>query len=333
MAGALGRIVGMVSGKDTMPECAQSQAIADMLPLFPRGLAHKQRWIMQVVAGFFDESTDDETHGQCYSIAGFVGSQWATAVLEMHWKPLLEKYDIDYFKASELNAGEGQFKKFRDNPDAKAWAPFSDREKEFFRVIKTEFTNVITNARDIFGIGVALVLPDYYRLREESPLAKKNLLTPYHLCAQTVLMEAGMIMYETNNELAPSNRALLKPVFDSHEQYSGRMKMAFDTFCEKNPNSSTYLLPPDYEDEKFYLTLQAADNLAYESRRYLLHQHFGSPAAPRRSMTEMLEQGSVVRLYKLDYRSLKIIAESQTADRLPIDPVQDAKLSEMESPD
>lgn len=287
---------------------------------------------MQVAVGFFDESTDDETHGQCYAVAGFLGSQWATAALEMEWRPLLDKYEIDYFKASELNAGEREFKKFRDDPNAKEWAPFSDREKEFFKGIKADFTSVITNARDILGIGVALVLPDYYRLREENPLAKKNLLTPYHLCAQTMLMEAGMMMYETNKELAPSSRALMKPVFDSHEQYSGRMKMAFDTFRVKNPNSSTYLLPPDYEDEKVYLTLQAADNLAYESRRYLLHRHFGTPSEPRRAMTELLNQGSVVRLYKLDYRSLKIIAESQTADRLPINPVQDINLTDMGNP-
>ncbi len=132
---------------------------------------------MQVAVGFFDESTDDETHGQCYAIAGFLGSQWATAVLEMEWKPLLNKYEIHYFKASELNAGEGEFKKFRDNPNVKEWLPFSERKRNF-KEIKTDFTSVITNARDILGIGVALVLPDYYRLREENPLAKKKSAHP-----------------------------------------------------------------------------------------------------------------------------------------------------------
>jgi hypothetical protein len=171
---------------------------------------------MYLVAGYFDESYDDETRGQCYTVAGLIGSQSAMLALAMKWRDLNEKWNIDYFKASELNAGEGQFKKFRDDPRADCWMPFSGREKELFREIKREYTDLIVGAEGTFGIGACLILPDYWKLKRENDLAKKWLLHPYHQCAQIVLMEAGMQMSEFNRTSSPDETAFLKPIFDSH---------------------------------------------------------------------------------------------------------------------
>lgn len=244
---------------------------------------------MYLVAGYFDESYDDETHGQCYTIAGLFGSQTATTSLAMRWKDLNEKWDISYFKASELNAGEGEFKKFRDDPNARGWKAFSPREKELLKQVKTEYTDLIVKADGIYGIGAALVLPDYYKLKQESALARKNLLPPYSTCAQLVLMEAGLQCSEVNANCAPGDEAWLYPIFDSHEDYAGRMRLAFGEFCRKNPICSKFLMPPDYQDEINHRALQAADSFAYEARRYLLHSHFNDPLAPRASMTRLLE--------------------------------------------
>jgi hypothetical protein len=90
---------------------------------------------MWTAAAYFDESDDNN---RAYAVAGFLGHQHDCVHLDMAWKErLLNKYQIDYFKASELEWGIGQFAKFRDNPEHLD-AKFSDREKTLFKAIKIE---------------------------------------------------------------------------------------------------------------------------------------------------------------------------------------------------
>ncbi len=128
---------------------------------------------MWLTAGFFDESTDEDTEGTCYAIAGFIGAQLVTATLELRWRDLLKKYGLEYFKASELNAGVGQFQKFRDDPNNLRWRHFSQREKDIFKEIKTTFTDLIVSFNEgLYGIGAVVILPDLERLRSEYEHAK-----------------------------------------------------------------------------------------------------------------------------------------------------------------
>jgi hypothetical protein len=87
---------------------------------------------LAIAVGFFDESTDEDLEGSSYTVAGFAANNETSACLELRWKDVLLRYNLEYFKASELNAGEGQFRQFRDEPDNRSWQPFSDREKEKF---------------------------------------------------------------------------------------------------------------------------------------------------------------------------------------------------------
>ncbi|MGO8792847.1 MAG: DUF3800 domain-containing protein [Terriglobia bacterium] len=270
---------------------------------------------MWQAAAYFDESDDND---RAYAVAGFLGHQHDCVHLHWEWEErLLKKYELKYFKASELECGKGQFAKFRDNADPKKLdAKFSEREKELFRQIKTESINIILEFTLIQGFGAVLMLPDYHRLRSEYEAIGKTLPDPYFLCAQLVMMEAGFIMNAINDRPDPSQHGLVRPVFDSHEQYSGRAKQMFDFFMEKNPLSSQCLLPPQYEDEKRYLMLQAADNFAYEARRLLITQEYDKHIPERMAMTRLKER--VFRIYKLNYDALRMIMDNQTPDVLPI---------------
>jgi hypothetical protein len=267
---------------------------------------------MCLVAGYFDESTDEDTEGLCYTVAGFIGNQHVTALLDLYWKDVLDRYEIEYFKASELNAGTGQFQKFRDEPLNTNWRPFSQREKDLFTNIKTDFTDVIVkNASGLCGIAIVLILPDLERLRLEYKHAEA-LPVPYSICANVALVEAGMIINALNTGRSGEKLHWLRPVFDSHEIYSNRTLAAWATFCERNPDATKYMLRPHYEREQDYRMLQAADNLAFEVRKLTSRIHPVKQAIlypVRASFGRLWESKAIFTFYTLDYAALKALAD------------------------
>jgi hypothetical protein len=161
------------------------------------------------------------------------------------------------------------------------------------------------------------MLPDYYRIAEEYKRINKIMPAPYFLCAQLIMMESGFIIHHINNDLPPSQQALIRPVFDSHDEYSGRAKQMFDEFSRKNPISSEPLLPPHYESDRDYLMLQVADNLAYESRRLLITTEYDTHIPERRAMKRLKEK--VYKIYKLNYETIKTIMEAQQPEAIPFE--------------
>lgn len=284
--------------------------------LFPARISPEGRFLMWMAAGFYDES-DDVDRG--YAVAGFIGHQHDCVHLDLAWRErILKKYELKYFKASELETGTGQFAKFRDDPSPeKLDALFSEREKAFFKGVKVEVVDLILEFDLLIGVGAVLMLPDYHRIFEEYNTMGKTLPKPYFFCAQLVMMESGFIMHRINVQSREWQQGVLRPVFDSQEEYSGRAKIMFDDFARKNPISSSSLLPPMYADDKDYLVLQAADALAYESRRLLLTQEYDTHIPERTAMRRLKER--VYKIYKLNYVALKAIMEAQRPDAIPFE--------------
>jgi hypothetical protein len=267
------------------------------------------------MAGYYDESDDVE---RGYSMAGFLGHQHDCVHLDFAWRrKILEKYGIKYFKASELNGGRGEFARFRDDPAGDLNKLFSKREKDFFDQVKVDSIDVILEFDLLVGLGVNLVLPDYHCLYKEYERIGKTLAAPYFFCAQLLMMESGFIMHKVNSGSSASQQGVIRPVFDSQEEYGGRAKQMFDEFSAKNPISSSALLPPHYEDDQKYLVLQAADNLAYECRRLLITEDFDTHIPERMAMKRLKQ--CIYKIYKLNYKSLKAIIDAQTPDVIPLE--------------
>ena len=270
---------------------------------------------MWQAAGYYDESDDNE---KAYSVAGFLGHQ--LDLVHLHWawqEKLLDKYQIKYFKASELNAGTGEFAKFRDDPN-NLGALFSPREKALFDEIKAASIDVILEFDMVIGLGAVVLLPDYHRVAEEYKRRTGTVIPlPYFFASQVVMVESGFIMHHINSTMDSGRHGALRLVFDTHKQYSGRAKQMFDDFSRKNPISSSYLLPPYYESDQEYIVLQAADNLAYECRRLLITQEYDTHIPERKAMKRLKE--NVYKVYKLHYESLKAILEAQQPDSIPFE--------------
>jgi hypothetical protein len=253
-------------------------------------------------AAYFDESDDKD---RAYGVGGFIGAQIDCVHLDWAWKEhILDKYGLKYFKASELEHGVGEFRKFRDDPQ-NTDARFSQREKTLFREIKTKTVDLFLDAEFVIGFGAVVVWPDYERLLQEFKADGLVLPHPYWFGAQVVYMEAGWIMNYVNEGEPNSQQAYVRPIYDDHQEYRPKAKQIFDDYREKNPLWSKYLLTPHYESDQDYIVLQAADNLIYEMRKLVIRDALDEIRPERIPMTRLKER--IWKVYKLNYESMKAI--------------------------
>jgi len=230
---------------------------------------------MMLTAAYFDESTDDSEMGHCYTVAGYLGNLCDAATLDMRWKDLLDKYQMAYFKASEVEYCAGELRKYRE---ASGTEKLTQKDKDFKNKVKTEFVDLICDMPDLTGISATILLQDWNRFKVDEPELFAKLPSLYNLSYKLMLMEAGLLIGEHNaNPLVPKEQhALIRPVIDSHEEYEPAFMSSYPVWCKKNPNSARFMLPPFFESDQTYRCLQAADCLAYEARRLVAgHKYAG----------------------------------------------------------
>lgn len=282
--------------------------------LFPFNMRYENRWPLVIYAAYYDES--DQKPG--FAMGGFSASYLTWVHLDWAWRDLLARWNIRFFKASECENLLGEFAQYRDCPtDLKS--RLKPHEFEKVKEIKTQFIDVICRHRDdLQGYGVAVVIEDFERIISESANARKILMdNPYYIAAQLCLVAAAMPARAANKDRAKEDQVRVKPIFDSHREYGSIANMVFDKFPAKNPRAAEVLLPPDYEDDQEVSALQVSDCLVYEIRK-LLTGKLKNPEAyeMRTAMKRLLP--SIFRIYKLSYKSLKVIVDNQVSDSIPI---------------
>lgn len=271
-----------------------------------------------LIGGYFDESSDSDVQNLCYSVCGYVADGLSALELSFLWSDLLKKHNLNYFKASEIEYGFGQFAQYREDP-TNLNAALTQREKEKIVEIKTDFIDAICKC-NVYGIGTVLLLRDYEILMAENLKAQRHIPAPWYLCSTFTMMAAGMLMNDANRRHPPERTGCLRPIFDWQEEYKGKFLESFPNFCRKNPISSKSLLPPHFEMEEDYKCLQAADCLAYEARKMLFWVEYEeNPNRPIRKAMQRL-QGRMYKIYKLNYEGLNVIANGQKDDEIPIAP-------------
>jgi hypothetical protein len=263
---------------------------------------------------YFDES--DEKPG--FAIAGYSAALDTWLHLDWKWQELLKRWNLKYFKASECENGFVEFAQYRDSPTDQR-SPLKPNERAKLKEIKTEFIDAICKHHDdLQGYGAAFIVEDFDRVIAEDPIARKIFLDkPYYLGTQLCLVAAAMPARDSNTRRSGSDRIEVRPVFDSHEEYSGMAKKVFDNFAKKNPLSAQVLLPPIYDDDVTNSSLQVADTLVYEIRKRLTRKIKDPNDEYMRVPLQRLLP-AVYRVYKLGYDSLKVIAAHQTPDTISI---------------
>ena len=291
--------------------------------LFPFSLPPEQRWTLVIAGSYFDESVAQG----CFSLAGYMANYYAWVHFDWKWRALLEKWKIAYFKASECDSGFEQFAQYRDNPND-VQARLKQHEKDKLRAAKIDFVDCILDFRhEISGYGTVVIENDFARLMAEDSNARRLLMgNPYYIALQLALVGVALPIYEYNQPRPKDKRCFIKPIFDSHKEYSKYTKLLFDKFAAKNPKSREVLLPPDHESDMDTAALQAADLLAYEARKLLVGQLASPPQPERVAMIRLLP--TVQKIFKLDYDTLRMLMARQKPDSISIQPaIEGGKLN------
>jgi Protein of unknown function (DUF3800) len=259
--------------------------------------------------GYYDESGDDAT----FAVAGFIAPYDTWVHLDWAWRDLLKVWNVDYFKASECVNGLEQFAQYRDNPlDVRS--RLKSHEWEKLQQAYKQFGGLILKHSDYLrGSGAVAYLKDFQRIIAEDPKAHALFMDhPYYLCLQAALHASTDRVFEENVKRSSDDKIYIKPIFDSHEEYSNIAKIAYEKFREKNKRAATVLLPLDYEDDISTPALQVADMFAYEARKHGTNLERSPEKEMRPEMERLLP--IVEKVKRLDYATLKLIVANQRPD-------------------
>jgi hypothetical protein len=233
-----------------------------------------------MIASYMDESFDMRNQG-VFVVGGFLGRGVAIFELARRWEALRKRPDIDiqYFKASHLERGQGEFRKFVADP-----RNIMATERAKLDSISHEFLNLIVHpvAFDsrsylcVYGVGV--VQQDFYDVIKDADARAVLGVSPYRLAYDLAMIQCAWAMKKLEDEIkADKNRIMstspsreyVSFVCDEHEDYSALANEAYRNLKENNPNAAAYMATFCMDDEKKCEPLQAADAAAFEVRRAL----------------------------------------------------------------
>jgi|GEM_PF-1634212 hypothetical protein len=180
--------------------------------------------------------------------AGFCANREVWADFRKDWESARLRHGLDYFKSSECNHVDGQFRKFRKGERAQA----DDREQA--RVIREDFLGVIARHRGIVGVGVAVELSPYERLAllpEAQGVLPRD---PYKAALSSV-------MFETVKRVRSRDRNCMV-AFTHDDGDEENLFASYQEFRKMNPNTAKHLGGFGFLNDKLTAELQAGDLIA-----------------------------------------------------------------------
>ena len=225
---------------------------------------------------------DDSRQQRRSAVAGYMGSLRAWELFEERWRALLDSAPcpISEFKASAVRARRGGFS--LDH----GWSEQSLNEFAI-RTVET-----LSSSVGIYGVGVASLLDRVERPEDGALLDSLVLET----CFRVALLSLTKLGGEYGAQMGGLER--IDFVLDEQPGLMGRMTDAFEKARELVARDTDIPMKLEgFRDSKEVLPLQAADILAYETRKDLVNRT-ESPQRPRsRALIRLIESIPHVGFY------------------------------------
>jgi hypothetical protein len=199
---------------------------------------------------FLDDSKD-QNQSKLMVSAGFCGNQADWTSLRVAWSGTLKKHGLEYFKSSEYNHLDGQFERFRKDPNYP-----KPKGREAAREIRSELQAILSNHPRIFSTGICIPLDDYAKVcarPEAADVFKSN--SPYHRSLEAVLFETVKMVRSI------PGRNMVAFVHDDGPDFA-ELHALYKGFKIKNPKTAKFLGGFQSLDDKEHPPLQLADMVA-----------------------------------------------------------------------
>jgi Protein of unknown function (DUF3800) len=216
---------------------------------------------MMVLTAFVDDSGSD-TQGPAYVLAGYVSDVDSWEKFSVEWQRILDEHPrICYFKMSEAESRRGCFAGW-DRED------ITNKIHTFIPVINKYVKCIIECVfwQEHYDVAMSWFLAKMLPLVE---VGKKELLTrfgnPYFLAFCMIMKD-----YSQRLEMEHSDD-IVDFIFDTQEELGEKAVGYWMAMREFFPEKYRKYIPnePVHRDEKIFLPLQAADLIAWQTRRRL----------------------------------------------------------------
>lgn len=203
-----------------------------------------------MLKAFFDESGKlSDPKQRVVAVAGFVSTSNKWSDFKNQWRRKLQEYGVSTFHMTDCEAGRQEFE---------GWdrRKCSNLIRELIPIIKKHV---------LFGVGAVMTTEDYVELTKGksktcSPYARDPYYGAFNYCLYVLLLEIDKRV---------SQRKKIAIVCDENEETQGRTSDYYNQF-RNNYNGGDRLISLTFSSDKDVLPLQAADFLAFETRRQAL---------------------------------------------------------------
>jgi hypothetical protein len=228
-----------------------------------------------VIRGYFDDSGKESLPtGQYVCMAGYLADSGFWELFASGWRHGLLQHRISAIHMKDLIHFQGEYKKL-------GWdAPKRDEALK-------DFISVIHVSR-LIGFGVGVEVSAWKDMRKRHPEIPDVQL----FCFARILR----MVVDRMKIAAP--RDFLNICFDSDPEFSSQRVRTYAELWKRDEPSRPYLSAITFADPNTYLPLQAADLLAWETRKDLIQKSGNFSSTPRWDALFTAMQG-----FDLDYQS------------------------------
>ena len=227
-----------------------------------------------MLIAYMDESGTHDPTGlqkgaEVACIAGYVSTYKRWVKFQREWRDVLKKFGITSFHMSEYAHGIGGF------------VGWSKRKRDALAV---ELIEVI-HEHTLFGLGGLISVRDYDTVLP--PYIKAEVGHPYYFCMAVLMRTLAQF-----DHLIPEDK--INFVFEQNLGFQGNAQQIFNGLRLHNPIHNRRLGNISFEPKGTLKPLEAADFVAYETRRYGADQFYGSSRPTRKSLEALSKEHNII---------------------------------------
>lgn len=212
---------------------------------------------MAILHAAFDESGKFVDH-DVTSLCGWVSPLQSWDRFAIQWQAALDRVGINELHTAEFVSLHGQYAHLRT-----IWG--KEKEEKISNAL-TEFVNVIRSAAGK-GLGATIDAKHYRSMRDDFKKAIHESRDPHYIAFQEVLQQSVAVVERYAKETGLGRNVKVGLIFDQDEGQSVECLKLLNKIKKRYPEIRERVSGICFCDRRNYQPLQAADFIAYETKK------------------------------------------------------------------